>query len=277
MSGRGAGLGVGVGFRPEWLGELMLQRGEVDFLEVTIEHFVGGVPERQGELDLLGRHFPLIPHGLNLSLGSAEGVDEGHLERVAEVVQRVGPWWWSEHVAWTRAGGVEMGHLSPLPWTGEALRVLVRNIRRVGERIPFPLILENITANWVLPGAEMSEPEFLRRLVEETGCGLLLDITNLHINACNHGFDARRFVDALPLERVVQLHFVGCEERDGRLHDAHATDMSPPLWELLDHVLAAAPVRGAILERDERIPPLGEVLGDLRRAREMGRKYGRWS
>jgi uncharacterized protein (UPF0276 family) len=170
-----------------------------------------------------------------------------------------------------------MGHLSPLPWTGEALRVLVRNIRRVGERIPFPLILENITANWVLPGAEMSEPEFLRRLVEETGCGLLLDITNLHINACNHGFDARRFVDALPLERVVQLHFVGCEERDGRLHDAHATDMSPPLWELLDHVLAAAPVRGAILERDERIPPLGEVLGDLRRAREMGRKYGRWS
>jgi uncharacterized protein (UPF0276 family) len=255
----------------------MLQRGEVDFLEVTLEHFVGGVPERQVELDLLGRYFPLIPHGLNLSLGSAEGVDEGHLERVAEVVQRVGPWWWSEHVAWTRAGGVEMGHLSPLPWTGEALRVLVRNIRRVGERIPFPLILENITANWVLPGAEMSEPEFLRRLVEETGCGLLLDITNLHINACNHGFDARRFVDALPLERVVQLHFVGCEERDGRLHDAHATDMSPPLWELLDHVLAAAPVRGAILERDERIPPLGEVLGDLRRAREIGRKYGRWS
>lgn len=270
-------LGVGIGFRPQWMGDLLLRRAEVDFLEITIEHYLGKAPQKHEELELLRRHFPLIPHGLNLSLGSAEGIDEAHLEKVADLVTRLAPAWWSEHVAWTRSGGREIGHLSPLPWTREALNILERNIRKVRQRIPFPLILENITASWVLPGAEMSEAEFLRHLVEETGCGLLLDITNLYINARNQGFDPRHFLDEIPLKHVVQLHFVGCEEVGGRLHDSHASAMSPPLWQLMDQVLSLAPVCGAILERDERISPLETLLPELHMAREMGKHHRRWN
>jgi hypothetical protein len=122
----------------------------------------------------------------------------------------------------------------------------------------------------------MSEPEFLRRLTEETGCGLLLDVTNLHANSRNHGYDPRAFLEALPVDRVVQLHFVGVEENGAEVIDSHARPTSPAIWQLLDEVLAAAPARGAILERDDAFPPFAELLPELTRARALGRAHGRW-
>jgi hypothetical protein len=191
-------------------------------------------------------------------------------------VEQVRPPWWSEHIAFTRAGGASIGHLAPMPFTREALQALARNIREVRRHIPVPLILENISFSFTWPGAEMSEPEFLRHLTEETGCGLLLDVTNLHVNARNHGYDPRAFLEALPVERVVQLHFVGVEESGGQVIDSHARPTSPAIWQLLDEVLAAVPARGAILERDENLPPFTELLPELQRARALGRAHGRW-
>jgi uncharacterized protein (UPF0276 family) len=122
----------------------------------------------------------------------------------------------------------------------------------------------------------MSEGEFLRHVVAETGCGLLLDVTNLFINSANHGVDPRRWLDEAPLESVVQLHFVGAEQAGERWIDSHAQPVGPGIWELLEEVLARAPARGAILERDEHIPPLAELLPELRTARDLGRKHQRW-
>jgi uncharacterized protein (UPF0276 family) len=270
-------LGVGLGFRAPHFTDLFLHRREVDFLEVTADHFFDSPPEKARQFEILRDHFTLIPHGLNLSLGSAEGIDPDYLEKFAMLVSRANPPWWSEHLAFTKAGGIEIGHLTPLPFTREAVAAVATNVRTAQRAIPAPLILENITYTVSLPGQEMSEGEFLHQVVSETGCGLLLDVTNLFINSANHGFDPRRWLDGAPLDSVVQLHFVGAQRAGDRWVDSHARPVGPDIWQLLEEVLERAPVCGAILERDEDIPPLEEVLPELRQAREFGRRHQRWA
>lgn len=270
-------LGVGLGFREPLRSELFLHQSEVDFLEITAEHYLDAPRWKMRELDLLAEHFKLIPHAINLSLGSAEGVDRTYLRKLAHLVKRINPPWWSEHISFTRAGGVDIGHLSPVLRTREALRVLCRNIEEVRAEIDAPLILENITYVLDVPGAEMSEAEFLRELVESADCGLLLDVTNLHTNAVNHGYDAEEFLHELPLERVVQLHFVGGHWHEGVLIDSHSERTPTEVWRLLELVLAHAPVKGVVLERDENFPPFKELLEELAQAREVGRRNGRWA
>ena len=269
-------LGVGLGFRVPFLSDLFLNRRAVDFLEIMADHYMDASPQKQEELNLLQAHFPLIPHGLSLSLGSAEGLDADYLREFAAVVNRLQPPWWSEHIAFTKAGGVDIGHLTPLPYTKEAINVLCHNIAQAKQKIDAPLILENITYAAALPGAEMTEAQFLTEIVERTDCGLLLDITNLHTNAVNHGFDAGEFLDAIPLEKVVQIHFTGGEWQDEILIDSHSRPTPTPVWELMAEVFRRAPVRGAILERDEDLPPFREIAGELARARVIGQERGRW-
>lgn len=270
-------LGVGLGFREPFRSELFMHRREVDFLEITAEHYLDASPRKERELELLAEHFRLIPHALNLSLGSAEGLDAAYLKKLARLVRRLDPPWWSEHISFTRAGGVEIGHLAPLPWTREALDVLCRNVSEVRRHIDAPLILENITYLLALPGGEMTEADFLAELVERTGCGLLLDITNLHTNALNHGYDVEEFLGRLPLEAIVQLHFVGGRWDDGVLIDSHSEPTPTEVWQLMERVLECAPVRGVVLERDENFPPFAEILLELRRARDAGRRHERWA
>ena len=270
-------LGVGLGFRPPFRAGLFLARDRVDFLEITADHYLETSPEKERELALLADHFRLIPHGLNLSLGSAEGLDPDYLGKFAALVARLNPPWWSEHVAFTRAGGVEIGHLAPVPFSTEALDVLAANIAEATRQIDFPLIVENITYTIPLPGREMGEGAFLAELTRRTGCGLLLDVTNLYTNAVNHGFDPSEVLDQLPLDRVVQLHFAGGEWHDGELIDSHARPAPPEVWALLEEVVGRAPVKGIILERDDDLPPLGELLDEVDRARSIMKAHGRWA
>ena len=262
-------LGAGLGFREPIKGQLFLNRHAADFLEITADHFFDPSPAKAAELELLAGHFTLIPHGLNLSLGSADGLDERYLERFAKLVQRVKPPWWSEHIAFTRAGGVEIGHLAPLPFTSEAIDTLCKNIAHAKSVIGPNLILENITFNLRLPGAEMSEPEFVTKVLESSDCGMLLDVANLHINSVNHGYDPLTFLDGLPLDRIVQLHFVGEEEAPGQLIDSHCHATTPPIWALFEEVIKRAPVKGVILERDDQFPPFAELATEMAQARAI--------
>lgn len=225
-------LGVGLGFREPFRSDLFLNRQHVDFLEITAEHYLDVPPEKEHELEVLAEHFTLIPHAINLSLGSAEGVDVEYLRKLAGLIRRLDSPWWSEHLAFTRAGGIDIGHLSPLPFSFEAIEVLDRNITEVRRWIETPLILENITYMLTVPGGEMSEAEFLTEVLERTDCGLLFDVTNLHINATNHGYDPHAFVEQIPLERVVQLHFAGGHWQDDILIDSHSQPTQPQAWEL---------------------------------------------
>lgn len=263
---------IGVGFRPQFKSEIFLHREKIDFLEITADHYLDATAQKLAELELLKQHFSLIPHGLSLSLGSAEGVDESYLEKFAALVENVQPEWFSDHICFTKSGGINIGHLSPVPFTTESLKVLVRNILHVKNRIKIPFILENITYMFRYPFAEMDEAEFLKILLNETDCGLLLDVTNLYINSVNHQFDWRKFLDTLPLERVVQLHFVGGHQHKNYLIDSHSQKTSNEIWEVFQEVCSRADVKGAILERDENFPPFNEILDELQTARELSKK-----
>ncbi len=262
-------LGVGLGFRPQFRSELFLHQENVDFLEITADHYLDATPSKLEELELLKTHFPLIPHGLNLSLGSAEGVDEVYLEKFAKLVEDVQPEWFSEHICFTKSGGTDIGHLAPVPFTKEAIAVLVRNIKRVKAVIKTPFILENITYMFRYPNSEMPESEFLRRILEQTDCGLLLDVTNLYINAVNHGYDWRKFLDELPLEKVVQLHFVGGHKHKNLLIDSHSQRTQNEIFEVFGEVCRRSDVKGAILERDENFPPFEMLIEELDEARKI--------
>lgn len=263
---------VGLGFRPQLKSEIFLHREKIDFLEITADHYINATAQKIEELKLLKQHFSLIPHGLSLSLGSAEGIDESYLEKFAELVENVEPEWFSDHICFTKSGGVDIGHLSPVPFTKESLKVLVRNISHVKNRIKTPLILENITYMFRYPNPEMNEAEFLRILLNETDCGLLLDVTNLYINSINHRYNWRKFLDNLLLERVVQLHFVGGHKHKNYLIDSHSQKTQNEIWEVFQEVCSRADVKGAILERDENFPPFGEILEELQTARTMSEK-----
>ncbi len=262
-------LGVGIGFREQFRADIFLHQAEIDFLEITSDHYLDTNNQKLQELDLLKEHFRLIPHSLELSLGSAEGVDEIYLDKLARLVEHINPEWFSDHLCFTKSGGVNIGHLAPVPYTQEAIKIFVQNIAKVKSRIKTPLILENITYSMRFPSSEMSETEFIRRVLEESDCGLLLDVTNLYINSQNFGFDWRRVLDELPLERVVQLHFVGSHKHGNQLIDAHAHKTEDEIWQVFKEVCQRCDVKGAILERDENFPPFTELVEELNTARKF--------
>ena len=212
-----APLGVGLGYRPPFRADLFRNRERVDFLEIVADHYFDAQREKRDELDLLANNFTLIPHGLDLSIGSAEGIDSAYLDRFAALIARLDPPYWSEHLAFTRAGGIAFGHLACLPYTNEAVDIVARNVETVRRRIGVPLILENITATALIPGAQMDEPEFVGAVLEATGCGWLCDVTNLFANAFNAGREAAAELDRWPWERVVQMHFAGGRMQRGRV------------------------------------------------------------
>lgn len=270
-------LGVGLGYRPPLHTGILQHAGEIDFLEIIADHYFDAPREKERELEQLRARFPLIPHGLDLSLGSAEGIDAHYLDQLARVVAQVEPPWWSEHLAFTHAGGVSIGHLAPLTWSWKMVDTVARNVEQVRRAIGVPLILENITYAFAMPGAELTEGEFLTAVVERTGCGLLLDVTNLYTNSVNHQFDPAAFLDSIPLEAVVQLHFVGGHWQGEQLVDSHSEPTPQEVLGLLDQVLQRASVKGCLLERDEKLPPVAELCQELQVVRELGRKQGRWT
>jgi uncharacterized protein (UPF0276 family) len=270
-------IGAGLAYREPFRTELLQKQPEVDFVEIIGDHYVDAPPERMDELALLGEHFTLIPHFTNLSLGSAEGVDPVYLEKIAALIKQLNPPWWSEHIAFTRSEGINIGHPAPLPFTHEAVDVMKKNIVTARRAIATPLILENVSSPLIWPGAEFDEPTFISEVLGVGGCGMLLDVTNLLTHAVNHGGSPEDFLNKLPLDRVVQVHFSGGHESSGRLVESHAQPVTEAVWKLLDLVVSRAPVRCICLERDDNLPPLGEVLWEVERARAIGRDHRRWN
>jgi uncharacterized protein len=265
-------LGVGLGFREQLRSDIFIHRSGIDFLEITSDHYLNATPRKLDELDLLREHFTLIPHSLDLSLGSAEGIDDDYLEKLAGIIERIRPPWFSDHICFTKSNGIKIGHLAPVPYTNEALDVFARNIEKVKENIRVPLILENITYDLRFPSSEMSEAAFISKLLTDNDCGMLMDAANLYINSQNYNYDWRLFLDQLPLDRVVQLHFVGSHRHGNRLIDAHADRTEDEIWNVFDEICVRCDIKGAILERDENFPEFSELLQELEAARERMRR-----
>lgn len=229
--------GVGIGWRPELAGFVGRRQG-LGFAEVVAEGIHADQPLPEGLAALLARGVPVVPHGVRLSLGSAEEPDPRRVGHLAALAERLGAPLVSEHVAFVRGGGLEAGHLLPVPRTREALGVLAGNVRLAQAELGVPLALEHVAALLEWPAPELDEAAFLTELLERTGALLLLDLANLHANARNHGGDPLAFLDALPLERIAYVHVAGGVERDGLYHDTHAHPTPPPVLELLAELCA---------------------------------------
>ena len=234
-----ATLGVGIGWRPEI--DLTVERLQgVDFVEVVAESVC---LERLPESLQVLRHrgVPVIPHGVSLSLGSAERPDSNRLSRLAGCAEAVDAPLVSEHVAFVRAGGLDAGHLLPVPRTRAALAVLVENVRIAQAALPVPLAVENVAALLGWPHDELTDGQFLAELVQRTGVGLLLDVANLYTNQVNLGLDPLAALDDLPLEAIAYVHVAGGVLRDGVWHDTHAHPVPTAVLELLSAVCEQGP------------------------------------
>jgi hypothetical protein len=262
-------LGVGLGFRRRLARDIAAHSAEIDFLEIITEHYLQPSRYDRRELRELGRRFRLVPHGLSLSPGTAEPAQEEYLHSIARLAGEVEAPWYSDHLAMTRVGRVDIGHLAPIPLTEEMVEVVCANIARVQAEVAAPFIVENIAYTLRLPGPEMSEAEFLTRVVEETDCGLLLDLMNLHANALNHGYDPYTFLEAIPIERVVQVHIIGGHYNDGVLVDSHSNRTPEEVWRMLEFVGSRSDIRAVLVEWDEQFPAFEVILEELARAREV--------
>ncbi len=256
---------VGLGYRQplaEWISTCP---SEVHCLEITAEHFFD---HGQARLEWLSENYPLYVHGLGLSLGTPGPLDAETLDQFTKVVSVAKPDWISEHVAFTRSAEVDLGHLNPVAPTMRSLQTLVDHARELMDRCQKPLILENVTSFLRLPG-DLSEPEFLNRLCDQAGCGLLLDVTNLLINARNHEFDELAWLRELDHRHIRQLHVVGYSQRGGVWHDNHGAAIQDELFQLIAEVVQSTFVSAVIVERDMNFPPTDELRRDLSRLEDV--------
>lgn len=267
-------LGVGLSYRWDFNPFLGRNSKGVDWLEISPEHFLPLNPDTEGRLAVLARRFPLVGHSLELSIGS-DGVDEpGYREAVSRVLSLTRAAWLGDHLCFTRIGNQPIRALTPLPFNEAAVETSVRNVREVQRAFGVPFVLENIAYYFPNPLSTMDEAEFLQRVIIGADCGLLLDLHNLYTNAVNHRFDPYRFLERLPLERVVQIHLAGGEDFKGMWLDTHSACSPREVWALLEYVVPRCPVRGVNFEMDSRFPPFSRLVEELELARAILRRHG---
>ncbi len=262
-------LGVGLGYRRELHDQIMEHRDGIDFLEVVSEECLHATPDRLEAILSLADDFPLIPHGVGLSIGTALPPSPDYLRRLASVVNAMDPHWYSDHLSFSRVAEADVAQLTPLWFTEESLEVVCHNLGILKDHIDAPFLLENITYYFPIPGAEMSEAEFFTRVLETADCGMLLDVNNLHINSCNLGYDPYQFLESIPLERVVQIHIAGGRQLMGMIVDTHGSPVQPEVWDLLRWVVDHAPVKGVLLEWDQDFPDFPVLMEHLDQARAI--------
>jgi uncharacterized protein len=260
---------VGIGLRFALLAELMEAAAPSLLLEIHTENLFSLPAHLHARLAELRARHAFSLHGVGLSLGSADGLDAAHLQKVVEQVHRYEPLLVSEHLAWNRVGGVSLPDLLPVPYTHEALQAVERNVNQTQEALRRPIGIENLSAYLMPTGNDWSEADFLCELARRTGCTLLVDLNNLHVNALNHGTSPTQFLAQLKPECVSQWHLGGPTEIAGAWIDTHASTVPEPVWQLYESALQNTGPRPTVVEWDQDLPPLAELLTLAQRAAEL--------
>ena len=260
---------AGIGLRHPHHRDFAATRPATGWIEVHSENFMRGGPPADLLADLR-RDYPVSLHGVGLSLGSAGDLDARHLDQLAALVERIEPALVSEHVSWSVADGRYLNDLLPLPYTEEALGVLVDHIDDVQTRLGREIAIENPSTYLQLDGAEMDEATFVAEAVRGSGCRLLLDVNNVYVSARNHGFDAHAYLDAMPAERVAEIHLAGHTLKSiGGVElriDDHASPVPDAVWELYRRTIGRIGPRPTLIEWDAEIPALDTLLAEAAKA-----------
>jgi uncharacterized protein len=260
---------AGIGLRAPHLAEVLATRPALPWLEVHPENYLGGGPAARALL-AIRRDYPIALHAVGLSVGSADGVDRRHLERIRALAGRVEPAAISEHLAWSQTGGTYLNHLLPLPYTEASLGTVCRTVDEIQTRLGRRILIENPSGYLRFAASTIPEPEFLAELTRRTGCGLLCDVNNIYVTAQNLGVDQNAYLDALPPNAVEEIHLAGhaVNDVDGHplLIDDHGSPVSPAVWSLYERALRRFGPIPTLIEWDTDIPALEILIAEARRA-----------
>lgn len=263
-------LGAGIGLRRPHADALLVTSRALDWLEVTPENYMRFGGRARESLLACRARWAIVPHGVALNVGGLEPLDDEYLADLRRLCDDLTPPWFSDHLCYSRVDGVYLHDLLPLPMNDEAIAHVVPRVREARERVGRPFLLENATYYEVMPGSTLDEATFLSRVVEEADCGLLLDVNNVYVNSVNHGYDPVAFLDALPLDRVAQVHLAGHEVRPDVIIDTHGAPVPDPVWSLYQQLLERTGPVTTLIEWDHQLPDdVNVLLDEADRAREL--------
>jgi uncharacterized protein len=267
--------GFGLGLRTPHYEAILSEPHAIDWLEVITENYLvpGGKPLHY--LERVREQFPLVMHGVSLSIGSTDPIDFEYLRAVRSLAERIEPHWISDHLCWTGVEGRNLHDLLPLPYTEEALASVVARVGQVQEALGRQILLENVSSYLSFYADEMSEWEFLREVASRADCNILLDVNNIYVSSVNHGFDALQYLHAMPKARVRQFHLAGHSDMGGHLIDTHDHPIVAPVWDLYGQAVAHFGDVPTMIERDDNIPELGELVAELGVARGIAARHSR--
>ena len=264
--------GYGLGLRPAHYTDIIATPPAttgIDWFEILSENYMvpGGKPLAM--LDRIRRDYPMVMHGVSMSIGTPQGPSDDYLRELKKLVRRVEPLWVSDHLCWTGTHGTNMHDLFPLPYTEEAVATVVRNVRRVQDYLERPLLLENVSSYLSFEADTLQEWDFVAAVAEESDSLILLDVNNIYVSSVNHGFNPITYLDALPARRVQQIHLAGHSVQEGCIIDTHDQAVADPVWALYAQALRRFGKVATMIERDDHIPPLSELSAELQRARAL--------
>ncbi len=255
---------AGIGLRAPHYRELVAARPAVGWLEVHSENYFGDGGQPLYFLERLRADYPLSLHGVGLSLGSADGLDRTHLQRLKSLARRFEPGLVSEHVCWSAIGGRHLHDLVPLPYTEESLTLVCRHVDIAQDFLGRQLLVENVSSYLRFSHSTIAEWDFIAAVANTTGCGILLDVNNVYVSAVNHGFDAERYLAAMPPASVREFHLAGFDRAGGLLIDTHGNRVAAPVWALYRHAVARFGARPTLIEWDTDIPALDVLVDEAR-------------
>ncbi len=272
MSGndpRHPALGYGLGLRVDHYPDLFAGTPRVDWFEALSENYMvdGGPP--LANLARVRERWPVVLHGVSLSIGSVDALDRGYLARLKRLADIVQPAWVSDHLCWTGVDGTNLHDLMPLPYTEEALDHVAARVREVQDVLQRRILLENVSSYVAFHASRLSESQFLAEVARRADCLILLDVNNVHVSAHNHGFDACTYLDEIPVERVQQFHLAGHDRGEALIVDTHDAPVADPVWDLYAYAVRRFGAVSTMIERDDHIPPLAELVAELDRARAI--------
>ncbi|MHC4830042.1 MAG: MNIO family bufferin maturase [Planctomycetota bacterium] len=262
-------LGFGLGLRTVHYGHILANKPHVDWFEIISENYMdsGGRPIEV--LEEIAANYPIVMHGVSLSIGSADPLDQVYLRRLKALADKVEPHWISDHLCWTGHAHLNSHDLLPVPLTEESLAHIIARIRTVQDILGRPLVLENPSTYVTFTSSSMPECEFLSRMAEGADCGLLLDVNNVYVSSYNHGFNAEAYVRAIPHERVVQYHLAGHTNYGTHIIDTHSDRVIDEVWELYRLATSLTGPRSTLLEWDQDIPEFDEVHQEALKAKRF--------
>lgn len=263
---------AGLGLKADHYQQALDCTHEGIWFEVHPENYMIGGGPRLAWLEAIAQRHPLSLHGVSLSLAADHLPDTGHLQRLKALAERVQPALISEHLAWSAWRGLYHPDLLPFPRTGEALERITRNIQCTQEHLGRRIAIENPSHYLALEGHEWSEIEFMNELVRRTGCGLLMDVNNVYVSACNLGYSASEYLDAVPAQAIMEIHLAGHSADPGEsplLIDSHDAPVAPAVWSLYQRLIERIGPRPTLIERDDRIPDFGQLLAERTQAQHL--------